>query len=76
MIPVPTVVPPPPAVQVVLAVGAVHVTTAVLAPATDVVLIFDGHVIVIGPPVPVPPPAVTVTWKEQVVVLPQPSVAE
>ena len=72
--PPPPVLPPPvlpPVVQVVLALGSVHVAIALFAPAAAVKFIFDGQVI--DTVLAVLP--VTVTWKEQVVVLPQPSVA-
>ena len=62
---------PPPVVQVVVALGAVQVTTALLAPPTVVVVIVEGQVM----DTVLATLAVTVTWKEQVVVLPQPSVA-
>ena len=64
---------PLPAVQVVVALGIVQLTAAALVPNAAVVFISDGQVMVIGLAIL---PAVTVTWKEQVSVLPQASVAE
>ena len=59
-----------PVVQSVVGTGVVHVATALPAPAPAVKLISAGQVMLI-----LLEPAVTVTSKEHMVVLPQPSVA-